>query len=256
MEGGKRGMKRIAPETHLLGLLELVVGSDGNGQQVLERVDERVTNGGDGGETSGQRDGGNGGDTRHEALDQDVLFNVQDGRAEDVAVGEDLNDLHTVVERRDVQHVQQGGFGGSDLGTGGNDLNVVDDFDGTSGNLGRNGQGLEERGLSGFHTSVTGGDVDIDGSDGSRSSRGGDLVGDDGLSDFLQVGRGEDETDVTSEVRHELLEVRELGQETSKGSSDHGVLSHQDDTLSSQSETDLVQLGGRNIVDVDKEDRS
>jgi hypothetical protein len=215
-----------------------------------------VTDGGEGGETSGQRDGGNGSDTGHEGVNQDLLFNVQDGGAEDVAVREDLNDLHTVVERRDVQHVQQGGLGGSDLGTGGDDLNVVDDFDGTSGNLGRDGQGLEERGLSGFHTSVTGGDVDIDGGDGSGSGRGGDLVGNDDLSDLLQVGRGEDETDVASEVRHELLEVRELGQDASESSSDHGVLSHQHNTLASEGESDLVQLSGRDIVDVDKEDRS
>lgn len=249
------GKQRPKPATHLLGLLKLVVGSDGNSQQVLERIDERVTDRGDGRETSGQRDGGNGSDTVHERVDQDLFFNVQDGGAEDVAVREDLNDAHTVVERRNVQHVQQGGLGGTDLGTGGDDLNVVDDFNRTSSNLGGDRKRLEERRLSGFHTSVTGGDPDVDGGDGSRSSRSGDLVGDDDLSNVLQVTRGEDETNVSLEEGHELLEGGEVGQDASEGSSDHGVLAHQDDTLASEGESDLVQLVGRDIVDVDEEDR-
>lgn len=239
---------------HLLGTLELVVGSDGHGQDVLVRVDERVHDRGQGWDTGGQGDGGNGLDTRHELGDEGRLLNVQDLGWEDGTVVVDLNDRHTVGERRDVEHVQEGGLGRSDLGTGRDDLDVIDDFDGTSGDLGWDTKGLEERGLSWLHTGVSGWDVDVVGGDGTGPSWGSDLVGEDDLSDVLQVARGEDETDVASDIWEELLELGELGEDASESSSDHSVLAHEHDTFSSEGLSDQVELLGRDVVNVDDED--
>jgi hypothetical protein len=238
----------------LSGSLKLVVGSQRDVQQVLVRVDQRVTDRGDGRETGGQGDGSDLLDSGQESVEEDRLLNVEDLGGEDVSLGEDLLDNHSVGERRDVEHVQQGSLGGSDLDTSLEDLDVVDDFNGTTGNLGRDLQGLEERGLTGLHTSVTGGDVDVVGSNGTGSGRGSDLVGDNDLSDLLQVTRGEDETDVSLDGGQELLELRVLGDNSSESSSDHGVLSHQDHSLATESDTDLVQLVGTDIVDLDNED--
>jgi hypothetical protein len=47
-----------------------------------------------------------------------------------------------------------------------------------------------------------------------------------------------------------------FGKDDSETSSDHGVLSHEDDTFASESVSDHVGLLGRDIVDVDQEDGS
>lgn len=214
-----------------------------------------MTDRGDGRVSGGEGDGSDLLDPGQEPVEEDGLLDVEDLGGEGVALGEDLLDDHSVGERRDVEHVQQGGLGGSDLDTLLEDLDVVDDLDGSSGNLGGDLQGLEERGLTGLHTGVTGGDEDVVGSDGTGSGGGGDLVGDDDLSDVLQVTRGEDETDVTLDERQELLELRVVDDDSSEGSSDHGVLAHEDDTLASEGNSDLVQLVGSDIVDLDDEDR-
>lgn len=117
-----------------------------------------------------------------------------------------------------------------------------DDFDGTTGNLCRNSEGLEEGCLAWLHTGVSGGDDDLVGGEGTGTSRGGDLVGCDDITDFLEVSLGEDETDVSLDLLEESLVLRVLGEGTSECSSDHGVLAHEDDTLASECETDLVHL--------------
>ena len=210
---------------------------------------------GDGGDADRERDGGDGLDTAGEAVDEGLLLDVEDGRGEDGAVVVDLDDLHTVGERRDVEHVQQGSLGSSDLVADSDDLNVVDNLDRSSGNLGGDTEGLEERGLSGLHTGVSGRDVDVNGGDGTSLGRGGDDVGDDDLSDVLEVTRGEDESDVALDVGEQLLELGEVGHDGSESSSDHRVLSHEDDTLASERLSDLVDLLGRDVVDVAEEDR-
>jgi len=70
-------------------------------------------------------------------------------------------------ERRDVEHVEEGSLRSIDLLSGRNKMDVRNDFNGTTGNLGRDVKSLEERSLSGFHTSVTSGDVDVVGRDSS-----------------------------------------------------------------------------------------
>ncbi len=89
-------------------------------------------------------------DTGQEAVDQFLLVNVEDIRREDIALVEDLDNSHTVGERRDVEHVEEGGLRASDTGSSSDDLDIGHDFNGTTGDLGGNTESLEERGLSGF----------------------------------------------------------------------------------------------------------
>jgi len=141
-------------------------------------------------------DGGDGGDSACHGLQQLALLDVQNFGAERVTLLVDLDNLHAVGEGRDVQHVQQCCLGSTDFGAGLDELEIGRDFNGTTGNLGGNTKGLEERGLSGFHASVAGWDVDIKWGDGTSSSWSCDLVGEDLVSGLLEFSVGEDEADV------------------------------------------------------------
>ena len=207
-----------------------------------------------GGVVKSQGDSGNGLDTGQEAVNEFLLVNVKDIRREDVALVEDLDNSHTVGERRDVEHVEEGGLRASDTGSGSDDLDIGHNFNSTTGNLGGNTEGLEERGLSGFHSSVAGRDGDILGREGTCTGRGSDLVGHDDFTDILEVVRGEDESNVTLDERQQALVLGVLGKDGAESTADHGVLTHQHDTLSTEGDTDLMHLVGTNIVDVHQED--
>lgn len=255
----------------LSNLLPLVTGLNGDRDDLLVGVDNGVHNGGQGREVGSQRDGGNGGDGRRESLQQLGLLDVKNAGSEGVAVVVDLVDTHTVGEGRDVQHVEQGSLGSTDLAASLNELEVGGDFDGTTGNLGGDTKSLEERCLTRLHTSVTSGNEDITGGDGTGTGRGGDTVGEDLVTDVLELAVGEDETDVacsivndlrrharragrTLDVGKETLVLGGLVDETLERTADHGVLAHQDNTLTAEGLTDLVHLLRRDIVDGDDED--
>lgn len=240
--------------TNLLGSLEGVLSGKRDGQNVLVGVDQGVGNGHNSGVVEGQGDGSDGLDTGHEAVDELRLINVKNLGGEEVAVVIDGHNSHTVGKRRDVEHVEEGSLGGSDTGTSSNDLDVADDFNGTTGNLGGDTESLEERGLAGFHSGVTSRDNDVLGGEGTGTSGGSNLVGNDDLADFLEVSSSEDESDVALDVREETLELGVLGEDGAEGTADHGVLAHQDNTLATEGGTDLMHLVGANIVDVDQED--
>ena len=93
--------------THLLSALERVLRGKRNRNEVLVRVDKRVHDGDESGVVEGEREGGNGGDTRREAIEELLVRNVQDVGRENVALVKDLDDRHTVGERRNVEHVEQ-----------------------------------------------------------------------------------------------------------------------------------------------------
>lgn len=59
---------------------------------------------------------------------------------------------------------------------------------------------------------------------------------------------------LTLDVGKEALILGVLGDETLESTANHGVLSHQDNTLATEGDTDLVHLLGRDIVDTDDED--
>jgi len=258
--------------------IPLVVDLDGGRDDVLVGVDQRVHDRGEGGVVDSQGDGGNGGDGAGEGLEELALLNVEDAGIEGLALVVDLSNAHTVGEGRDVQHVEQGGLGGTDLGAGLNELQIGGDLNGTTGNLGGDTESLEERGLSGLHTSVSSGDEDIERGDGTSTGGGGDAVGENLLTGVLEVGVGEDETDVTWErialvgrtrdqcafaqaaceltldVRKETLVLGGISDEALESTADHGVLAHQDNGFTTESLTDLVHLLRRDIVDGDDED--
>jgi hypothetical protein len=253
--------------------IPLVVDLDGDRDGVLVGVDQRVHDRGEGGVVDSQGDGGNGGDGAGEGLEELALLNVEDAGIEGLALVVDLSNAHTVGEGRDVQHVEKGGLGGTDLGAGLNELQIGGDFNGTTGDLGGDTESLEERGLAGLHTSVSSGDEDIERSDGTGTGRGGDAVGENLLTGVLKVGVGEDETNVawerivlvrrisgrsacrlTLDVRKETLVLRGISDEALESTADHGVLAHQDNGITTESLTDLVHLLRRDIVDGDDED--
>ena len=92
----------------LLSLLEGDVGLGGDGQQVLEAVDDAVRHGGGGGHADRERHGRHVAHALHERSDQVVVGQVEHLRVEDGAGIVHLLHDQTVRERRDTQHVQQG----------------------------------------------------------------------------------------------------------------------------------------------------
>lgn len=207
-----------------------------------------------GGVLERERDGRNGLDAGQEAVNQDLLVDIKNIRGEDVALVKDLDDRHSVRERRDVQHVQQRRFGRADTGAGSDDLHVADDFDRTTRNLRRDTEGLEERGLAGFHTGVSSGDNNVDRGERTSTSGGGDLVRSDDSADLLEITVREDKADVALDVGEQALELGVLGEDGAERTSDHGVLAHENDTLATEGDTDLMHLVRAHIVNVDQED--
>ena len=171
-------------------------------------------------EVDRKRDGGDGRDGGAEGLEQLRLLNVQHFRSERLALVVDLRNAHAVGEGGDVKHVQQGRLGGTDFGVRGDELQVGRDFDGTTGDLGRDTEGLEEGGLAWFHTRVAGRDVDIERGDGTCTGWCGDAVGKDLVAGGFEVAIGEDEADVAFDVRKEALVLGVLGDESLDGTAD------------------------------------
>lgn len=176
--------------------LPLVVNLNGSRDEVLVAVDKRVHDRWKSGEVGSQGDGGNGGDGRGEGLEELALLNVEDAGSEGLTLVVDLGDTHTVGEGRDVQHVEESSLGSTNFATSLDELQIGGNFNGTTGDLGGDTESLEERGLAGLHTGVSGGDVDVGGGDGTSTSRGSDTVGQDLLAGLLEVTVGEDESDV------------------------------------------------------------
>lgn len=227
---------------YLLGTLECVIGSNRDSEQVLVRVDERVGDRHQGGVVQGQGDGSNGLDTRQEAVEELLLRDVKDGRGEDVAVIEDLDNTHTVGERRDVEQVQERSLGGTNTSTGGDDLDVGNDFNRTTSDLSGDTEGLEEGGLARLHTGVASRNGDVQRREGTSTGGGGDLVGGDEVTDLLEVAGGEDESNVALDVGKEPLELGVLGEDSTESTADHGVLAHHHDTLATKGNTNLMHL--------------
>lgn len=197
----------------LLNLGPRVLGLDGDSEDLLVSVDDGVHDRGQGGVVEGQGDGGDGTDGAAEGLEQLLLADVENVGGEGVALVVDLLDGQTVGERRDVEQVEQGSLGGTDLGSSLNELEVGGNFNGTTSNLGGDTEGLEERGLSGLHTGVASGHPHIGGGKGTRTSGGGDLVVENLVTDGLEVGVGEDEADVALDERQEALVLGGVGDE-------------------------------------------
>ena len=248
-------MERNYDCTNLLSSFERVIRDERDRDEVLVRVDKSVRDGDNRRVVEGQGDGCDGLDAREETANELILIDVEDGGREHVSVVEDLDDGHTVRERRDVQHVEQRRLGRADTRASLDDLDVGDDFNRTTGDLGRDLEGLEEGRLAGLHTSVTGRDEDILGRKGTSTGGRGNTVGRDHVANLREITLGEDETDVALDMGEQTLELRVLGHDATESTANHRVLAHQDDTLAAESDTDLVHLVRADVVDIDQEDR-
>merc|ERR1719209_1646224 len=160
-----------------LRLLEGDVGGCGNGKEVLHAVDDGVRHGGDGRVADGERNSGNVGHTGHEPGPEVVVGNVQDLGVKDATAVVDLQHNQTVAEGADLQHVEESRLGHSDLVAGLDEVDIIDDLDGSLGNLGGDGERLEEGGILWTHASVLCGDSYVQRGKSSSFSRRLDLVG-------------------------------------------------------------------------------
>ncbi|GMT02931.1 hypothetical protein PENTCL1PPCAC_25105, partial [Pristionchus entomophagus] len=237
----------------LLGLLEGDVGDGRDSEHVLETAGDGVGNGGSRGVLDGKRHGGDVTDSLEEARAELRGGEVEDLRGIDRSVVIDLEDNQAVRERSDPQHVEEGSLGSSDLVASGDEMNIVQDLDGSSRDLGGDLESLEERGLLGAHAGVLGRKHDIAGSDGSSLGGGTLEILEKLVANLGQVLLGEDESDVLDDVREELLKSRVLAHLGADGLADHGVLSHQNDELTTHGVTDLLHLLGSDIVHADDE---
>jgi len=202
----------------------------------------------------GEGDGRNRLDTSEETINELVLANIKDLRGEYIARIIDLNNCHSVCERGNVQHVEEGGFGWANTSTRSDDLDVRNNLNGTTGNLGGNTKGLEERCLSRFHTSVASRNENILGGIGTSTGRCSDFVGNDSVTNIREIFRSKDETDIILHIWQETFEFRRLREIRAYNTANHGVLSHQDNTLATEGNTDLMHLVRTNVVHIYNED--
>ena len=96
--------------------------------ETLAGVDEGVGNQNDDWVRESQGDGSNGLDTRKESVSRPGVRDIQNVRGKAISRVEDLHGGHTVREWGNIRHVQKSGFGRANLGTGGDNLHVRDDF--------------------------------------------------------------------------------------------------------------------------------
>ncbi|GMR33482.1 hypothetical protein PMAYCL1PPCAC_03677, partial [Pristionchus mayeri] len=237
----------------LLGLLEGDVGDGRDSEHVLESGGEGVGHGSSRGVLDGKRHGGNVADSLEEAGTELRGGEVEDLRGVDRSVVVDLEDNQTVRERGDSQHVEQGSLGSSDLVAGGDEVDLNEDLNGSSGDLGGDLESLEERGLLRSHSGVLGRQLHVARGDGSSLGGGSLGILEKLVTDLGQVLLGEDESDILDDVREELLKSGVLGHLGANGLADHGVLSHQNDGMIAHGVTDLLHLLGSDIVDTDDE---
>lgn len=121
--------------------------------------------------------------------------------------------LHTVLERFEVELLQESSFGSFDFFVFGADLEILGDFDLTLDDLGGDAEGVEEVNLGGVQTSGTSGDGEIDGGKHTDSGFSGDFVGFDLALEVIDGGVGEDESDL---LFHEGDKGIELGNLTAE----------------------------------------
>merc|ERR1719174_1310134 len=252
--GGSSELAGVSKELlEHLSLLEGDLGDGGDGQKVLHAIGDAVRSRSHGGVADGETHCGDIGDSGHELVLDVIVGDVQDGGVEHGSLVVDLLDDQTVAEGEDLQETEEGGLGGADLVTGGDNGHIIDDLDSTLGNLGGDLQGLEEAGLLGTHASVLGGDGDIHWGQSSGLSGGGLLVGQQEVPDGGQLLVGEDEANVHLDVREQFLKVGVLLQLAPDDLPHHGVLTHEDHGLPSQGNPDLLHLLGADIVSADDE---
>jgi hypothetical protein len=208
----------------LLNLLERDLGSDGDGNEVLVSVDDDVGEGSNGGQVDSQGQRGNVGQTSSKVAQDIIISDIEDLSGVDGSVVVDAANAETIEEWLDVQHLKQSSLRRSNLLADLDQQNVRDDLDLTLVNLGGDVQGLEERGLGGLHTSVTGRDGNVDGGNGTGLGGGGNLEGEELGADGSEVSLGENQTNVTLQQRDQVSDGGILGGVSAEGTADHGLI--------------------------------
>jgi hypothetical protein len=249
---------RVGKEGLELGsLLEgVVVKSEGDGNAGIEGLADGVGDRGLVGKTDLERDGSDSGEGKAELADDDIGGDVEDGGGEGGAVIVHKADTKTVRKGLDVQLVEEGGLGVTDLVASLHEVDGVGDLDLTLGNLGGDLEDLEEVGLSWVATSGAGRDVHVIGGNGTHTGRGGHAVSKNHVSHVSQAAVGEHESDVSLEVGKESLD-RVLGvllQSVVDNLADKSVLSHKNLGGTSHHDTSGVELLRTDIVHLHNKD--
>mmetsp|Transcript_13891 Transcript_13891/g.34944 ORF Transcript_13891/g.34944 Transcript_13891/m.34944 type:complete len:386 (-) Transcript_13891:61-1218(-) len=245
---------------HLLDLFgevegDFELGTNGDGKDLLVSVDDAVRHRGHGWHAGLEGDGGDSAESSGEAGHEVVVGDLQNLWAVDRAVLKDVLEDKSVGEWLDVQLGKKGSLGGSDLVSLADDLDVVQNLDGSPVNLGWDAQGLEETGLGWVQSGSSGRDDDIDGGDRPGLRWGTDLVLGNLVLDVDEGSGGEDDTDVSDEQVRNLVPERSvvlLGV-NSQGSANHGVLTHENSGVVTDSATDVHELLGAHVVGMDDE---
>jgi len=240
--------------------------------ELLETVDDHVRNGEDIGLTDSERNGSNVVSSLSDLSEQCFRVKVENFRGEDATVVVDVEDFHTEGEGLNIQLLQNGSFGVTDLLTFLAHSEFLGNFDLTLLNLGGDVKGVEEGNLGGIQTSWARWDDDFDGSESTDLSWGRDSVAFNHGLKLMDWGVGEDETDFTLAVLRKLFDLWEISVETLSefvvliiflgsfksdvdGLLDDGVFTADHITLLllSQGKSDLLNLVGGNVFKLNDE---
>mmetsp|Transcript_23398 Transcript_23398/g.49911 ORF Transcript_23398/g.49911 Transcript_23398/m.49911 type:complete len:352 (-) Transcript_23398:142-1197(-) len=245
---------------HLLDLFgevegDFELGTNGDGKDLLVSVDDAVRHRGHGWHAGLEGDGGDSAESSGEAGHEVVVGDLQNLWAVDRAVLKDVLEDKSVGEWLDVQLGKKGSLGGSDLVSLADDLDVVENLDGSPVNLGWDGQGLEETCLGGVKSGATSRANDVHRGDRTGLGRSTDLVLGDLVLDINQWSVRENDSDVSNEKRSDLVPERLvvlLGVNPER-SANHGVLTHEHGRGITNSTTDIHELLTAHVIGVNDE---
>lgn len=113
----------------------------------------------------------------------------------------------SVREGTDSQHLEKGGFRGSHLISILDQLHIIEDFNGSLGDLGLDSKGLEEGGLLWAENSTLSGHKDVEGSHAACLSRGCHFVVLNDAPDVSQFPFREHQTYVASDMRQQSVKI-------------------------------------------------
>lgn len=252
--------------------LDWDISFQSNRGNIFESGSDQVWNGEDIWLSDGEGDSSELISSISELGEQVFWLHVEDFWGKDSSVVVDVEDFHTEREWLDIQLSQKDSFGVSDLSSLIADLVILGDFDLTLLNLGGDVQGVEETDLRGIQTSWSWWDDDFQWGEGSDLSWGWDSVT---FNDWLEVedgGIGEDETNLSLAQVQELFDLWNFSVESLSefevliiflwgfksdvdGLLDDSVFTadHITELLLSQSKSDLLDLVGSDVLQLDNE---
>mmetsp|Transcript_11008 Transcript_11008/g.23844 ORF Transcript_11008/g.23844 Transcript_11008/m.23844 type:complete len:326 (+) Transcript_11008:110-1087(+) len=237
-----------------LSLVEgVVVESNGDGKDDLEGVRDGVRHGRLSGMSNGEGQGGEGLERLGEFGGKDIIGDVENLGVEEAAVVVDGLELETICEGGDLELLEESSLRGSNLVTLVDELDVVDDLNLTTGNLGCDLKGLEEGSLTRITTRGSLGNDHIARCNCPYTGRSGTNVLLEDLTDLSKVAVGEDEADISAKDLDQSLlgGFGVLLNVLLEDLAHHRVFSHKDFALAAEALARLLKLVGSNIVNLD-----